>query len=102
MTLDFFIKDDKEKSKKKSKKKTAKKSSVEKKSSIEIDTIKESNKQQSVATNVDASSFQLIKITLVCSAKCGYKKTIKKSKSFAPKDKDLICPKCGKKMKIKK
>jgi rRNA maturation protein Nop10 len=50
----------------------------------------------------EPSIYSLVSVTLSCSAKCGYKKQMKRPKSFTPKDKDLFCPKCGEQMKIQK
>jgi hypothetical protein len=52
--------------------------------------------------NLEEPKFRLLKVKLACSSKCGYKKILKRSKSFIPKERDLICPRCGKQMKIKK
>ena len=41
-------------------------------------------------------------INLHCTATCGYKKKMKRLKSFEPDEADLKCPKCGKTMKYKK
>ena len=87
MSLDKWINDDKDS--KKAKKKPPKKEKVEDKfedfESPEVDIAKDSR--------------LLIKFVLTCSdSKCKYKKTLKKR---TLKDKDKICPRCKKEMKIK-
>jgi len=111
MTLDAFIgKSTKKKTKKestKSSKRQEETNEIEKKiedkkpfESVIIEG--ESEKTYTLSKNMDSSQYKLIKINLICSSRCGFKKTLKKLKSFVPKEKDLICPKCGKKMKIEK
>jgi hypothetical protein len=39
-------------------------------------------------------SFTFVSITFKCT-KCKYKKNMKRPQSFTPREKDLICPKCG-------
>ena len=89
MSLDKWIKDKEES--KKAKKKPLKKEKVEEpieefeSQPPEIDTIKDSR--------------LLTKFVLTCSdSKCKYKKTLRKKNL---KDKDKICPRCKKEMKIK-
>lgn len=96
MSLDAFMGSGK---KKKTTKQKMKKSS--KKTALKI----KKNEQNQTIQNVkkieeSSSSFTLLKITLACSSKCGYKKILKRPKSFNPKEKDLICPRCNKQMKI--
>ncbi len=74
-----------------------------------IDNELEENKDVSSEKSVELESPPLItknkspafvSVNLSCSSTCGYKKTIKRPKSFTPTEKDLICPKCGKTMKL--
>ena len=97
MGLDAFMGSGK---KKKTSKQKIKKSSQEKVAKK----IKknEQNEKTRNEKNIEEPMFSLLKIKLVCNSKCGYKKILKRSKSFIPKERDLICPRCGKQMKIKK
>jgi len=52
--------------------------------------------------DIQNTKYQFITLNLHCTAKCGYKKKIKRSKSFEPTEVQLKCPKCGKTMKYKK
>lgn len=90
MSLDKWIKNEKD-NKKDKKKPTPKKENIE-------ETIDEIEFQP---PEVDATkdSSSLTKFLLTCSdSKCNYKKTLKKKNL---KDKDKICPRCSKEMKIK-
>lgn len=83
MSLDKWIKDDKKA------KKPPKKEKVEEK--IEV--------LESKEVKIINNSLSLTKFVLTCSdSKCKYKKTLKKK---TLKDKDKICPRCKKEMKIK-
>lgn len=97
MGLDAFMGSEK---KKKTFKQKIKKSS-RKIIDIKIKKNKQNQKTQN-EKNIEEPMFSLLKIKLVCSSKCGYNKILKRSKSFIPKEKDIICPRCGKQMKIKK
>ena len=97
MGLDAFMGSGKKK--KKLKQKTKK--SSQKINALKIKKIEENQIVQN-ENNIEEPIFSLLKIKLVCTSKCGYKKILKRSKSFNPKGKELICPRCGKQMKIKK
>ena len=86
------------------KKKTSKQKKKKSSQKINAFTIKkiEGNQITKKENNIEEPVFSLLKIKLVCTSKCGYKKILKRSKSFNPKEKELICPRCGKQMKIKK
>ncbi|MCP4762840.1 MAG: hypothetical protein GY870_13760 [archaeon] len=112
MSLDSFMGTGKKKSRK-SKKSSSKKSTSKK--SLDEEEIKEKKKKKEVGEIIQkgnapteekndnkTAEFSMITIKLSCTAKCAYKKTIKRPKSFSPREKDLICPKCGQKMKVKK
>ena len=89
MSLDRFTNPNKKIPKKTTKKKVSKKVKT-KKSTIKKKT-----------TKIEPAKPELVrnKFYLSCTARCGYKRTLKKSKL---KDSDYICRKCGKKMKIVK
>ena len=89
MSLDKWIKDDKDS--KKAKKKPTKKEKVEEKI--------EGFEFKPPEVDIAKDSRLLTKFVLTCSdSKCKYKKTLKKK---TLKDKDKICPRCKKEMKVK-
>jgi hypothetical protein len=89
VSLDKWIKNDKDK--KKVIKKPPKKQKVQ-------ETIEEFELQPPEVDTIKDSRL-LTKFSLTCSdSKCKYKKTLKKK---ILKDKDKICPRCKKEMKIK-
>lgn len=110
MGLDNFMgakKTSKKSKKKSSKKKTSKSKSKPEQLSEKEEKLNSSEElkdsdQIEETTKLNASKFTMITVKLSCDSKCGYKKTLKRPKSFVPKEKDLKCPKCGKQMKIKK
>ncbi len=89
MSLDRFTKTNKKISKKTTKRKVSKKVKT-KKSTIK----KEKAKLEPVKTDIARNKFYLS-----CTARCGYKRTLKKSKL---EENDYVCRKCGKNMKIVK
>jgi len=89
MALDRFTNPNKKISKKTTKKKASKKVKT-KKSTIK----KKTAKNEPAKPDVERKKFYLS-----CTARCGYKRTLKKSKL---NDEDFICRKCKKKMKIVK
>jgi len=97
MGLDAFMGSGK---KKKTSKQKIKKSS-QKMNALKFEKIEDNQIIQN-ENNIEEPIFSLLKIKLVCTSKCGYQKILKRSKSFNPKEKELICPRCGKQMKIKK
>jgi len=89
VSLDKWIKDDEES--KKAKKKPPKKEKVE-------ELIEEFESQPPEIDPIKDSRL-LTKFVLTCSdSKCKYKKTLRKKNL---KDKDKVCPRCKKEMKIK-
>ena len=89
MSLDRFTKPKKKISKKTSKRKASKKVKI-KKSTIK----KKKTKAEPENTDSERKKFYLS-----CTARCGYKRTLKKREL---NDEDFICRKCKKKMKIVK
>lgn len=89
MSLDKFTKPKKKISKKTTKKKASKKVKI-KKSTIK----KKQTKTEPAKTDIERKKFYLS-----CTARCGYKRTLKKKEL---NEEDYICRKCRKKMKIVK
>jgi len=89
MSLDRFTKPKKKISKKTTKKKASKKAKT-KKSTIK----KKKTKLEPAKTDIERKKFYLS-----CTARCGYKRTLKKREL---NEEDFICRKCRKKMKIVK
>lgn len=89
MSLDRFTNPKKKISKKTTKKKASKKDKT-KKSTIK----KKKTELESSKPDIERKKFYLS-----CTARCGYKRTLKKRELT---DEDFICRKCKKKMKIVK
>ncbi len=89
MSLDRFTNPTKKISKKTTKKKANKK----------VITKKSTSKKKNPKSEPTKSDTDRKKFYLSCTARCGYKRTLKKSKLS---DDDFICRKCKKKMKIVK
>ncbi|MFX1364687.1 MAG: hypothetical protein ACFFCE_12940 [Promethearchaeota archaeon] len=86
MSLDKWLKSEDEKKKQKKKKET-------------IDQKSENQIEQKQKSSIDKPLIHLTKYILICSnTKCKYQKRIMKKELT---DKDLICPRCNKKMNPK-
>ena len=71
----------------------------EKKKKAATTTVKESKRESDHISTSKRPAIQLVKYVLVCpNAKCKYQKTIMKKQIL---EKDKICPRCNKEMKIK-
>ena len=89
MSLDRFTKPKKKIAKKATKRNVSKK----------VKTKKSTIKKKKTKVKSSIPDLERKKYHLACTARCGYKRTLKKRTLT---DEDFICRKCGKKMKIVK
>ena len=72
----------------------------EEKKKAALTEVKESKRESEQISTFKSPPTQLIKYVLVCpNAKCKYQKTIMKKQLT---EKDKICPRCNKELKVKK
>jgi len=80
-------------------KKKISKKTTKRKASVKAKTKKSKTKKKKSEVDTSIPDLERNKFHLTCTARCGYKRTLKKRKLT---DEDFICRKCGKKMKIVK